>query len=299
MARETRVGLIAGLAFIICFALILANRGDQFRRPTTNARQADPEPMASGDWQVPSSPPQDPKAMPGTPESDEALLALRSAAPDVPSSRLSELERRLEALAASLDTKGNGGRTPAPKPVSTGDPADTAADVKPQAPETGPATAASYETAPVRYRVNPGDTLSQIASRFYGSRSARCVDAIFDANRERLESPDMLRVGMELVIPDIDGAQAKAKSLPEAGRVAAGASAENQDSGTGASFTWYQIERNDGYANIARAQLGDANRWREIHELNKDKFPDPQRIREGVRIKLPAQKVAGSTERRR
>ena len=27
MARETKVGLLAGLAFIICFAVILANRG--------------------------------------------------------------------------------------------------------------------------------------------------------------------------------------------------------------------------------------------------------------------------------
>ena len=29
MARETKVGLLTGLAFIICFAIILANRGRQ------------------------------------------------------------------------------------------------------------------------------------------------------------------------------------------------------------------------------------------------------------------------------
>ena len=29
MARETKVGLLAGLAFILCFAIILANRGRQ------------------------------------------------------------------------------------------------------------------------------------------------------------------------------------------------------------------------------------------------------------------------------
>ena len=29
MARETKVGLLAGLAFIICFAILLANRGRQ------------------------------------------------------------------------------------------------------------------------------------------------------------------------------------------------------------------------------------------------------------------------------
>ena len=35
MAGETKVGLLAGLAFIICFAVILANRG-QTQRHVTN-----------------------------------------------------------------------------------------------------------------------------------------------------------------------------------------------------------------------------------------------------------------------
>jgi len=44
--------------------------------------------------------------------------------------------------------------------------------------------------------------------------------------------------------------------------------------------------------------LGDAARWRELHELNKDKFPDPKMIREGVRIKLPTTKVPAPAEGR-
>lgn len=54
------------------------------------------------------------------------------------------------------------------------------------------------------------------------------------------------------------------------------------------NFKWYQVKKNDRFASIARDQLGDAGRWQEVYELNKDKFPDPQKIREGVRIKLPA-----------
>ncbi len=46
---------------------------------------------------------------------------------------------------------------------------------------------------------------------------------------------------------------------------------------------------------IARAHTGDANRWRELYELNKDKFPDPDRIRPGVRIKIPVTSIALST----
>jgi nucleoid-associated protein YgaU len=50
------------------------------------------------------------------------------------------------------------------------------------------------------------------------------------------------------------------------------------------------VRKNDRYASIARDVLGDGNRWDEIYAMNKDKFPDPHRIREGVRIKVPVRK---------
>ena len=49
------------------------------------------------------------------------------------------------------------------------------------------------------YTVGPGDTLSGIAERELGSH--RKYHTIFEANRDVLESPDALRVGMELRIP--------------------------------------------------------------------------------------------------
>lgn len=52
---------------------------------------------------------------------------------------------------------------------------------------------------PVTYRVQPGDTLSGIAEKFLGSPSRFGV--IFEANRDRLRSPNDLKPGMELVIP--------------------------------------------------------------------------------------------------
>jgi nucleoid-associated protein YgaU len=60
-----------------------------------------------------------------------------------------------------------------------------------------------------------------------------------------------------------------------------------QSSAPAAAFTWYQVRKNERYASIARNVFGDPNRWREIHELNKDRFPNPDQIREGVRIRIP------------
>jgi len=49
------------------------------------------------------------------------------------------------------------------------------------------------------YTVQPGDTLSAIAQKFYGSASA--YNKIFQANRDKLTDADHIRPGQELVIP--------------------------------------------------------------------------------------------------
>ena len=47
--------------------------------------------------------------------------------------------------------------------------------------------------------VQPGDTLSKIAKQIYGD--FRLWTLIYEANRDQLTSPSLIRVGMELRIP--------------------------------------------------------------------------------------------------
>ena len=54
------------------------------------------------------------------------------------------------------------------------------------------------------------------------------------------------------------------------------------------------MKKGDRYATIAREHLGDARRWQEIAELNREIFPDPSKIRYGVRIRLPAGSSGGA-----
>lgn len=49
------------------------------------------------------------------------------------------------------------------------------------------------------YTVKVGDTLSKIAKEMYGSASE--YNRIFDANRDKLSSPDMIQPGQQLIIP--------------------------------------------------------------------------------------------------
>ncbi|MBI1882076.1 MAG: LysM peptidoglycan-binding domain-containing protein [Chloroflexi bacterium] len=80
-------------------------------------------------------------------------------------------------------------RTPvAPTPPQEEPPTDS--------PEPLPPTDGVKET----YIVQPGDTLSKIAQHLYGD--ARLWTFIFEANRDKLASPSLIRVGMELRIPE-------------------------------------------------------------------------------------------------
>lgn len=52
------------------------------------------------------------------------------------------------------------------------------------------------------YTVQPGDSLGTISIKFYGSIGY--YESIFEANKGLLSSPDRIRVGQRLVIPQID-----------------------------------------------------------------------------------------------
>lgn len=369
MARETKVGLLAGLAFIICFAIILANRGGRSpvtvelpyladgpvntmaapsreyaasgrrqeagrgvrqtrggpARPSAARRTDRSNPVRfdqtrAGGSPIPVSGAQVP-ALDRTMRSAESFAVHTSAVPPVQepatlaqrttatgdaatleaitkpagspsltspskewSQRQHSLQEHLDALSAGSSTQKGSRRNVrgAGSPVNAAAGEDGSAARAP-APKSTPATAA--QRAP-RYTVRSGDTLTRIASAHYGSRSKSVIDAIFDANRSVLADRDSLRVNVELVLPAIPGAGAGSSKQ----RTLADAPARSTMRPAGKPserFRWYQINKNDRYISIARAQLGDGGRWREIYELNKDKFPDPGRIREGVRIKLP------------
>ena len=82
----------------------------------------------------------------------------------------------------------------------------TRADGEPEAPqrdgepgegEPGP----DASDLSIEYIVQPNDSLTLIAQKHYGS--TRYADLIFEANRDRLESRDAIRVGQVLILPPL------------------------------------------------------------------------------------------------
>jgi nucleoid-associated protein YgaU len=68
-------------------------------------------------------------------------------------------------------------------------------------PQTQTAAAAAGGSGSSKtYTVKAGDTLSKIAKEIYGN--ANEYHRIFEANQDKLQSPDKIQVGQELVIPN-------------------------------------------------------------------------------------------------
>jgi nucleoid-associated protein YgaU len=63
-----------------------------------------------------------------------------------------------------------------------------------------PKAAPPPPAAPKTYTVQPGDTLSKISKHFYGE--AGKYMKIFEANRDKLSNPDLIKVGQVLTIPE-------------------------------------------------------------------------------------------------
>lgn len=348
MAREIKVGLLAGLAFIICFAILLANRGRQDPPiASKDAPQARPY-MTDGGANVPGAVQQSASHLRANPTNTErrfldghiaqqasipteaAMARVVGATVIHPATSGADLPLPESGTGGTIPTAGNvvegsarAGHQPAERALTSrsedellprqelerrlGIPSTEPTLTSLPIPQPGLSPQSAQTTRTVTYTVSPGDTLSKIAQAHFGDKSRTSVNAIFDTNRSVISNPDELQAGMVLTLPFVEGtARVIQSERPVANTPTASKAEEARTRPIRKSaepppqtYRWYQIKKNDRYASIAREQLGDTGRWRELYELNKDKFPNPQSIREGVRIKLPEAKVLAAAEGRR
>ena len=333
MSTETKIGLIIGLGFIVCFAVLLANTDPEQNstvqwthvvegvgtskiqpRPQSQPLRAKPATDPSTTQRSVPRPQAIPKREDGTsapqalpvhvtgPDAFDRLVDAGQASPAVIDPPVTSAADRAARLQQYLDDARQGPQTSQapnsesvePRAEEKDVPRDRRKNTPVRSPARFQAPAQRNTSSLARHTVVAGDTLSKIAGRYYGSRSRKVIDAIFDTNRAVMSGPDRLSIGMELSLPRIDGISRLASSRPHEAVTSAARSTQDAARAVAkpVASKWYQIQKNDRYVSIAREQLGDGSRWKEIHELNKERFPDPGKIQWGVRIKLPALRSA-------
>ncbi|MDX1565316.1 MAG: LysM peptidoglycan-binding domain-containing protein, partial [Phycisphaeraceae bacterium] len=117
--------------------------------------------------------------------------------------------------------------------------------------------------------VEKGDSLTRISRKVYGRSSL--WETIYQANRDKLSSPDDLKVGMVLAIP------------PRPKSASASASRSSGD-----SEGIYTVRSGDTLSAIARKKLGSAKRWPMIYEANRDRLSSPEDIQVGQKLRIPS-----------
>jgi nucleoid-associated protein YgaU len=110
---------------------------------------------------------------------------------------------------------------------------------------------------PQTYKVRRGDTLSEIAKKQL--RAVRRWPEIFVLNRDDISHRDRIRVGQVFLLPG--------------------------DTPRELRPLLYKVRRADTLFELAKKHLGDGQRWREIHALNRDVIgPNPNQIRPGQEL---------------
>lgn len=123
------------------------------------------------------------------------------------------------------------------------------------------------------HRVQPGDSFASLSKMYYGHE--RYTQFLMSQNPQ-ITNPNALKIGVAIKIPPAPTPrQAKQSSVVTSNT-------------NPSSRKVYVVRSGDSFYRIAQQQLGDANRWEEVFNLNKDVVKgDPKKLRPGQKIVLP------------
>jgi len=230
MTRETKIGLLVGLAFIVVFAMLLSHSGPTSppgdARQIVSARQdAAPRPAERGiepsaaatttpSSGLAASPLNTPVAEPEATMPESAALptpvALGPPVPSMGEESPDPAGTEMAAVATGHDMLESTRVAPPlpPEPVAAPEPSERT-EAPAQSPEPAspgdenpsPTIPSPVPTVPKDYVVQKGETLNAICKVLYGSASARVVDFFMKANH--MKNRHMVVEGQKLIVPEL------------------------------------------------------------------------------------------------
>jgi nucleoid-associated protein YgaU len=242
MAKETRIGLLVGLFFIVMFGVVLTeltggNKSALAPLDTANEATRIAALPVSEDTSPSVAAPRESVARIGPPSSK--VITPTVAAPSGQSPAAAEGKAAEPQQVASAGPSQDAAAAPPDKvsallsavetpPAPAGSEELTASlktiAAKEPSPTAGAELAAAAPVAKERtYTVQPKDTLRKIAKTVYGPDKEKEYRRIFEANKGTLKSESVLSVGQVLVVPALPG-QASSPGAAQAGT--AGGSAD-------------------------------------------------------------------------
>lgn len=327
MTRETKIGLLVGLAFIIVIGILLSDHltsstdpppaqltqaGDSVRGGTQipNAGHAAlPSPLTPApivpQAQVPT--PSDLNGQQAGPTIRQ--VAIGPAQVQSPSTLMPQQGQwpsaqpgsaRIEAPSQGTSEVNPIYQQPpaAPQAQSPAAPNDPMSHVVATAHQMGQdlvpvkpgQTALQAATGGHEYRAVSGDNLNRIAAKMPGGNTKANRDAIIAANPSLKANPNLIVVGRTYVLPTPGSAVQSVSTQKPAASAATSSvatSASHQDRA-------YTVKAGDSLWKIANDVVGDAHAVAQIREMNKSVLDGGDVVKVGMVLRLPARRVASA-----
>jgi len=288
MTSDAKIGLLLGLVFIFVIAFII-NGLPRFHRSTNNNELTTNMVSSQNDTQAIAE-----KERRAQEAFDWSQQVNKQTLEDVQPAPGNEEDVRFKIQLPQS--------TVAVKDVSVG---ITTEEVEPTiVPATTEEKTEAKEPEPMKpnlpkfYIVCEGDSLSDIAKKFYGDQEGNRkinIAKIFEANSKLLKSPDEIYVGQKLVIPPLsastpakDGTGGVFSSTLFEKVKSIGRKALSTESPKTEQTGFYVVREGDSLWKIAAGQLGNGSRFTEIAKLNADIIDDDDNILVGMHLRMPA-----------
>ena len=161
------------------------------------------------------------------------------------------------------------------------------------------------------YVVKKGDNLAKIAKKYYGGEIGNKYDTIkkiYEANKNELPSPDVVKVGQKLKMPSLIEEQIKIDKPVQQTAKKPVKSMEDElvdtgmfekvknsiknvfsgsDSSSNSMQAVYIVKSDDSLWEISSKTLGSGTRYREILKMNERVLKDPHDLSPGMKLLLP------------
>jgi Tfp pilus assembly protein FimV len=293
MTRETKIGLLVGLAFIIVVGILLSDHfHGAMELPPAALDRAGPNVLQAVNTLGSGQAPPPTVALP-----DEV-------SPRMPMPTPHDLEPKPMPVVLS---DGNSGGAPV-TPGSVDPALDNAArqrgeelvpvnpDGSPITPSPLPGPVAQTPANPVesgrQYTAQPGDSVSKMAARLMGANTKANRAAIIAANASLQQDADRVIAGETYVIPTASSVAAGKPAAPAAVMPTAPTVSTDNSGGESDGGAVYTVQPGDNLWRIAISQVGDSGAVAAIQELNRDTLGGGTTLKPGMKLRLPAKRVA-------
>ncbi|MDP9174993.1 MAG: LysM peptidoglycan-binding domain-containing protein [Planctomycetota bacterium] len=330
MTRETKIGLLVGLAFIIVIGILLSDHFQKMEpeaaitgvastvRAGVNSPGTSNPPIvvvapadAPPRQPVPTHEELNPPAAPVVP-SAPVIVPQTVATNNIPSSANSPAMIGIApSPAAPQASEAPIAVAPVAKaPIQTNDLLAQEArrhgeELVPLNPDGSPAQddattvqvpgRSKAVTTAKMYKVQPGDTVSKLAGRYLGGNTRANRQAIIDANPSLKSDPDKVIVGQTYVIPSVAVPVTPSQVVAVPPTPDAPASVDSPKPAPSSQYI-YTAAAGDSLWRIANDELGDPTAVDAIKELNlgvlKGKNHDV--VIAGTKLRLPAKPLASA-----